>query len=250
MPPQEHNFASNPKAKDGPSYQTLSPIQNVRIADEVFQRSLKTPYITISSEELLSLSPEVRNKLREQITPKQVQLPGDNAAALLHDNCIIVQDPYEAYIASLENGKNPEPIIAARESHSIRSVMIDFHKKGEVECVVDPGSSIIVMSEEVCHNLSLIYDPSVQLPMQCANGSIDKTLGLARNVPCEIGPITLYMQIHVVRDPAYDVLLGRPFDVLTASVVRNYRNESQTITISDPNSETSVTVPTIPRSNQ
>ena len=113
--------------------------------------------------------------------------------------------------------------------------------------MVDPGCSIIAMSEEVCHELGLIYDPVIRLPMQSANGGVDETLGLARNVPCELGPITLYMQIHVVRDVAYDVLLGRPFDVLTESIVRNYRNESQTLTITDPNSRTTVTVPTIPR---
>jgi hypothetical protein len=27
------------------------------------------------------------------------------------------------------------------------------------------------------------------------------------------------MQVHIIRDPAYDILLGRPFDVLTKSVI-------------------------------
>ena len=50
-----------------------------------------------------------------------------------------------------------------------------------------------------------------------------------------IGDIMLYVQIHIIRSPAYDILLGRPFDVLTESVVRNFTNEDQTITIFDPN---------------
>ena len=58
------------------------------------------------------------------------------------------------------------------------------------------------------------------------------------------------MQVHVIRDPAYDVLLGRPFDVLTESVIRNYRNEAQTITICDPNTSRTVTIPTIPRTHR
>ncbi|KAJ7258618.1 hypothetical protein C8J57DRAFT_1073625 [Mycena rebaudengoi] len=53
--------------------------------------------------------------------------------------------------------------------------------------------------------------------------------------------------IHVVRNPAYDILLGRPFDILTESIVRNFADENQTITIRDPNTGKVSTVPTIPR---
>ena len=60
----------------------------------------------------------------------------------------------------------------------------------------------------------------------------------------------MYLQVHVISLPAYDVLLGRPFDVLTESVVRNFANEDQTITIQDPNTGRRVTVPTRPRSRK
>ena len=103
------------------------------------------------------------------------------------------------------------------------------------------------MSEEVCHQLALPYDPDIKLNMQSANGSIDQSLGLAHNVPCKLGPITLYLQIHVIRNPTYDILLGRPFDVLTESTVQNFANEDQTITITDPNSRCSATILTVPR---
>ena len=99
-----------------------------------------------------------------------------------------------------------------------------------------------------CMELGLIYDPAVILNMQSANGEVDRSLGLARNVPIQIGDITLYVQIHVICNPAYDILLGRPFDILTESVVRNFANEDQTITIRDPNSGRRATVPTMPRS--
>lgn len=103
------------------------------------------------------------------------------------------------------------------------------------------------MSKEVCNRLQLIYDPSVILTMQSANGDLDNSLGLARNVPLRIGEITLYVQIHIIREPAYNVLLGRPFDILTESVVANYQDENQTITIRDPNTGRRATIPTTPR---
>lgn len=118
-----------------------------------------------------------------------------------------------------------------------------------IKSIVDPGSQIIAMSEDVAHQLGLIYDPTIRLNLQSANGEIDQSLGLARNVPCNIGgTITLYLQIHVIREPAYDILLGRPFDVLTESVVKNFANADQTITIHDPNSGRRATIPTLPRS--
>jgi len=62
---------------------------------------------------------------------------------------------------------------------------------------------------------------------------------------CNIGDVTLYLQIHVIREPAYDVLLGRPFDVLTESIVKNFANKDQTITIRDPNTGRRITIPTV-----
>ena len=55
-------------------------------------------------------------------------------------------------------------------------------------------------------DLALIYDPSIILNMQSANGEVDKSLGLARNVAMRIRNITLYVQIHIIRSPAYDIL--------------------------------------------
>jgi hypothetical protein len=155
---------------------------------------------------------------------------------MFEDSSIVVPDPYEAYLSSLEPGQIAQPFVVAKDSHSIRSVYMNVCGHSNIESVVDPSSSIIAMSEDVCHELGLAYDPEIRLPMQSANGGIDETLGLARNVPCDLGSIVLYMQIHIVRDPAYDILLGRPFDVLTESVIRNYSNEAQTIMIRDPNS--------------
>jgi hypothetical protein len=103
------------------------------------------------------------------------------------------------------------------------------------------------MAEDVCFDLGLAYDPTIILNMQSANGEVDQSLGLVRNVPIQIGDMTLYIQIHIICSPAYDILLGRPFDILTESVVKNYTNEDQTITIFDPNSGCRATVPTSAR---
>jgi len=157
---------------------------------------------------------------------------------------IIVPDPLEMYYNS---GTVPDDLIVSMESSAIRSILPIIDNQQQVEAIVDGGSQIIAMSEAVCHELSLLYDPTITLRMQSANGAITPSLGLARNVPFRIGDIVLYLQVHILRNPAYDVLLGRPFDVLTQSVIHNYANEDQTITIRDPNTGKAVTVPTVPR---
>ena len=119
--------------------------------------------------------------------------------------------------------------------------------KKKVEAIIDPGCQIIAMSQAVCHDLGLTYDPRITLNMQSANGEIDRSLGLARNVPFTFGDLTLYLQVHIIKSPAYDILLGRPFDVLTSSIVTNYPNEDQTLTLTDPITREAVTVPTISR---
>lgn len=120
--------------------------------------------------------------------------------------------------------------------------MVDTSQKKE--CILDPGCQIVAMSETTCFDLGLAFDPTIKLHMQSANGTLNQSLGLSRNVPFQIGTITFYLQVHIIRSPAYDILLGRPFDILTESIVRNFANEDQTITIRDPNTGRRATVPT------
>ena len=154
--------------------------------------------------------------------------------------------PLVDHTLRIESILDPNQLIVAKESYALHAIQPLVDHTLRIESILDPGCQIIAMSEEVCHELSLSYDPSIQLNMQSANHTVDQSLSLARNVPFFIGDLTLYMQVHVIWDPAYDILFGRPFDVLTESIVRNYANEDQTITIHDPNSGRVATIHTIP----
>ena len=160
---------------------------------------------------------------------------------------IIIEDPYEVYLRTALEDHSPDCLTVAKESSALRTILPLINHNQYVESVLNPGSQVIAMSEAACHALALIYDPRIRLRMQSANREVDETLGLARNVPILVGDIMLYVQFHIVRNPAYDVLLGRPFDILCESIVRNYSNEDQTITIHDPNSGRIATVPTFLR---
>jgi len=160
---------------------------------------------------------------------------------------LIIPDPYETYLKSLPNGQTPDTLVVAKESSALQSIFPLVDHQQHVEAIIDPSSQVIAIAEEVCINLGLIYNPTIILNMQSANGEVDKLLGLAHNVPLRISEITLYVQIHVICSPAYNILLGRPFYILTESVVCNFANKDQTITIFNPNSGRHATVPTSPR---
>ncbi|KAJ7499381.1 hypothetical protein FB451DRAFT_1428986 [Mycena latifolia] len=162
----------------------------------------------------------------------------------LPPGAFVVLDPYAVFY---ESGAMPDDLVVSMESCAIRSILPLIDNREIIECIVDGGSQIVAMAESVCHDLALSYDPRIVLRMQSANGSITPSLGLTRNVPFHIGDITIYLQVHIVRNPAYDVLLGHPFHVLTQSIVRTFANEDQTITICDPNSGKLATIPTVPR---
>jgi hypothetical protein len=75
QPSHERNTAAAPTktAQDKESaYHYVAPIQNPCTVVDVYNMSMKAPLITLSSEELFAISPELRSQLHEATTPKQV----------------------------------------------------------------------------------------------------------------------------------------------------------------------------------
>ena len=290
LPPHERNFAAKPNKEV--AYRNAAPIQNPSIINDIFDKTMKSQCVTLTPEEIMSIAPEVRAKVKEAITPKRIgnealskSNPQQQQQQIVHNNqddnlamlddsddeadntdnkaqfqvlpfngknlpldAIIIPDPIEQHLQTLSPEEVSKKFKVAQDSFSLQSIHTRVNFKDTLEAVVDGGSSIISMSEAACHHLRLTYDPSIYINMENANGTMDRTLGLARNVHCKIGGINLYFQIHILRNPAYDMLLGRPFDVLTRSTVQNFVDGNQTITIYDPNSSYVCTVPTFPRS--
>ena len=121
---------------------------------------------------------------------------------------IIIEDPYEVYLRTALEDRGSDCLTVAKESSALHTILPLINHNQYVESVLDPGSQVIAMSEATCHALALIYDPHICLCMQLANCEVDETLGLACNVLILVGDITLYVQFHIVWNPAYDVLLG------------------------------------------
>jgi len=160
---------------------------------------------------------------------------------------LVAQDPYLQYLENLPAGEQPKQVYVARESAPLQVVYPVINSSGSVESVLDSGSQIVSMSLDSARQLGLVWDPNLRIFMESANKSMEESVGMARNVQFRWGALTVYLQVHIIRNPAYKVLLGRPFDLLTKSQIENSPDGSQIVTITDPNSGKKCAIPTFNR---
>jgi hypothetical protein len=142
-PLTQRNIGAPPaKPKDEakrPAYKTVAPIENPKTVEAVLERSLKGSSVTLSHEELLSISPKIRNKLRDLLTPKRVADKQDAAVLLnahinptlplveeliksdeeLPRGVLRIPDPFETYLSRLPPGAERPTLMVAKESHAL-----------------------------------------------------------------------------------------------------------------------------------
>lgn len=216
-------------------------------------RKSKKGAFTVQEEPLPYLDDEEEPRLEydalsiAELPPLSTWVVTTNESEGLPSGSIVISDPYVQYLEALAPGQAPKQVYVAGDSASLRVVFPKINNNGEVESVTDSGSQIVSMSYEQAVKSRLTWDPDLQIYMESANRTLEKSLGLARNISFQFGPLTVYLQVHVIRGAAYKVLLGRPFEILTESVIHNSRDGSQTLTLKDPNTGKRCSVPTHPR---
>jgi predicted aspartyl protease len=89
------------------------------------------------------------------------------------ETSITVPDVYETYLNNLAPGEKAVPLNVAEESFALQSIISTIDNKEEIKGIVDPGSQIIAMSKGMCHDIGLLYDLSIKLNMQSANGDVN-----------------------------------------------------------------------------
>jgi len=261
----------HPKLVAEPGFKNKAPLQQDGRAKDLLEEALENP-ISITTKDLLSISEPMRQELKKLLIKKRLEkksvslavevdpggvkgtssqrqvemisverLPGATYEVLAEDTngmakgSVVVSDPVMQYLNTLAPGEKPKSVVVAAESHALRTVYPLINGVGEVESLLDPGSQIVSMSRAVAQMLQVPWDPDITVHMESANKSLEKTLGLAKNVPFVFGPITVYLQVHVIERVAYKVLLGRPFDTITESEVKNSKDGSQSLTLTDLN---------------
>ena len=148
---------------------------------------------------------------------------------------IVLEDPVEQFFNTMDQRQVPRRVIAASESQALKALHPIINGVSTQESLIDGGSQIVSMSLSTATALKLSWDPRIVIHMQSANKQVVPTEGLARNVPFRFDDITVYLQVHILRNVAYKVLLGRPWEVLTSCNIKNHPDGSQVVTLTDPN---------------
>jgi hypothetical protein len=159
---------------------------------------------------------------------------------------LVAGDPVIQYL--LENkDADPGDLIVANDSEPLKAIFMNVNQTGQEECVLDYGSEIVSMARPVAVKMGLTWDPYLSCSMGGSTNHHVKTLGIARNVRMTAGGVSGHFQMHILENPPYKILLGRPFDVLMKGVLRTRTDGSAELEITDPNTKKVAVIPTYDR---
>jgi len=202
---------------DNQKFQYQSPVESDVKASDITDRALDNK-VTISTRELLAVSPDVRRQFKELVSGKKVLaniVEVDETDAYL-TNCSEDQPEYIESPAVYFDLIKYDDTSSAASSLPLRVIFPTFAPGVEPECILDGGAQVVVMRKDIWEQLRAPIVASKAIPMESANATTTKTLGLIENYPVQLGPITVYLQIQVVETAPFEVLLGRPFFDITS----------------------------------
>lgn len=258
----------------GPAYKTKAPVE-IGVDIEKLVETVLDLEINIPLRSLAGVSGAIQKEIKKQVT--KTKLPTEPAKMNLlveedklveylrvetlpiatcmimtevsdeiPEGYLVASDPVLQYLMKNDSA-DPGHLIIARPSEPLRAIYANINRVGQEECLLDSGSMIVSMAKEVAIQLGLTWDPSITINMESASNHLEKTLGLARNVRFAVGGLNLFLQVHILEAPPYRILLGRPFDTFTSSIVKTKPDGSSEIILIDPNSKMTAVVPTYQR---
>lgn len=218
-----------------PQFRYVTPIEDPALVKKLVQQSLDTP-ITISTRELLSVAPDVRRQIKDQLVTKRVA-----TTAFVEETQMVSNLNEEGSILVANVGA--ENLIVAKHTEELR--VIDILIQGvKVVAMVDDGSQIISIRQDMWEKIGLPIRSDKIMIMESANKSKDETMGLLQDLKINIGGYDFYLQVQVVKDAPYEMLLGRPFFTLTQATHKHFDNGESRLTLLDPNTGDRITFPT------
>lgn len=259
--------------RQGPAYKNKAPVEDEIDVEDLVKKALDAE-ITIPLRSLAGASTVVRDEIRKQVTrirksvdktmlatmiaedgqeyidvasiPVATFTVSEEVTSEIPEGHLVGDDPVLQYLKEVDGG-DLNKLLVAKVSEPLRCIYAVVNHTGQEECLLDSGSQIVSMGKEVATTLGLTWDPNIRINMESASSHIEKTLGLARNVPFSVGGITIYLQVHILENPPYKVLLGRPFEILATSTVKTESDGATLVTIIDPNTKRQATIPAYER---
>jgi hypothetical protein len=190
----------------------------------------------------MAVSADIRKGVKDANTGRKVATNLFEAQEDIYLEALFDEMRHES--ASLDFSKYESA--AAAHSLPLRVLHLSFGPGIEAECILDGGSQVIVMRRDVWQQLNIPFSPAKALTMESANAESNTTLGLVENVPVQIGPVTVLLQIQIVDRAPFEVLLGRPFFDVTNCTEFSTSGGHHEVQIKDPKTNEPFVFATLP----
>jgi hypothetical protein len=224
----------------GPQYRYTTPVEDPAIVRKVVNHALDIP-VPITQRELLSISPEARKQYKELTTMRRVSA-GTTEVGKLEE---VPNDSPVVYSGTaVHDTDGSDDLRVGSDSIPLQSIFLLVEGKLTVECILDSSCQIVAMNSVIWEKLGNNLQVERVLKMEAANSTITETHGRLRNVRFTFDDIDIYLQVQVMLNAPYDILLGRPFYALTECITKDFANGDQHLTVTDPNTQQCVTIPT------
>ena len=277
LPPKRMTAVTEPvnqsQPKEEPTYKNRAPVE-IGLDIEKLVDSVMDMEVTVPLKSLAGVSGAIQKEIRKQMTKARIQVENQPPAQskinmniakiylqdITFESTVIKEDVSEELLAGIIVGGDPvlqymsldakadlTRLTVGKMTEPLRAIYVLINGVGQEECLLDGGSMIVSMSKKVAVQLGLGWDPAIRIDMESASNHIEQTLGVARNVTFEIGGVKLFLQVHILENPPYRVLLGKPFERLANTVIQTYDDGSAEVVIRDPNSKRVAVIPTYKR---
>lgn len=203
------------KKADSPTHQPAycfeSKIMDPQAPSHILQRILDVEVPNIKICDLLSLSGELRREMVENTRTHKSPTVGAALVAV--------------------------PDVPLEFSTPLQEVEVLVMGKQREVGLLDEGSEIVVVREDLCRELGAEVNRERRMTMQTANGGKEDLLGCVEYLELEVGGVKTYAHAFVVREAPYHLLLGRPWQkgVKLGKVERE--DGSMDVVVTDPGEE-------------
>ncbi|KAL5514796.1 hypothetical protein ACEPAG_2112 [Sanghuangporus baumii] len=237
-PPPTETLHNDHAGDQKPQYRTTVPAYDDAAVSNVFGKILDSE-VTLPIRSLLAASPDIRRKCKEFVTGKR---------ELIKEN----PDHGMAMYASNPRPTSPAPygaedISVTPPNIPLREIEVWLDDKIEVKALLDSGSTFVAMPKDVWKDLGSPTIMSQAITVETANRQISQSAGLIPQVRLTIGSFSIVLQVQVVEQAPFQLLLGQPFFVHTRAQVVDETDDNQTLYVTNPDTNETMSIPTVRR---
>lgn len=238
------NAPSDSRTGSGsPGFRLGAPADVPGVEKKTFDTMLDVP-VPIPMRDLLALKP-IQKVVREYTSVKRVPTDGSAAGALATvetEGKGEEEERAEDIQVACVECEREEPEIQRLSTMPLTYVAVEVAEQVRLEGILDSGSQIVALRKEIAEVLRLPIEKDGSITMETANQGREATEGVISDCPIDFGGVTVRVPVQVVKNAAFDILLGRPFTCALRAKTEDFPNGDQKVEITEPGSGRRITV--------